>query len=184
MHYISWLAFTLSVLTYRIQVKKSVWAPFTPDFNMWAVSEYIIWVRTSDPLAFAFSNHVFVILFIYYIARNDLLGTASTCIFWRDHCLSGQFTPKSKTPIFFLLTCSAMYSSRLFWCELLSCVDISYRGVCLLSNIVELDFITLYTLFKHNTCLQTNQDSERSRSHRLIWWTSPLLKTNTICRKN
>ena len=57
----------------------------------------------------------------------------------------GQFSPKSKIHIF-PLTCSAVYQSRLFWCELPSVGDIGRRDVCLLSNIMELDGTRLVVL--------------------------------------
>ena len=44
------------------------------------------------------------------------------------------------------LTCSAIYQSRLFWCELQSVGDIGRRDVFLLFNIMELDGTRLEVL--------------------------------------
>ena len=52
--------------------------------------------------------------------------------------IKGQFTLKLKIHIF-PLTCSAIYQSKLFWCELSSFGDISRRDFCLLSNIMGLN---------------------------------------------
>lgn len=49
--------------------------------------------------------------------------------------LKGQFTSKSKIH-FIPLTCGAIYSSRLFWCELQSVGGIGRRAVGLLSNLM------------------------------------------------
>lgn len=51
----------------------------------------------------------------------------------------GQFTPKNQKYIFYSLTCSAIYSSRLFWGDF-SFGDISSRAFCLFLNIIELDW--------------------------------------------
>ncbi|MDF4285660.1 hypothetical protein P3436_25565, partial [Vibrio parahaemolyticus] len=59
--------------------------------------------------------------------------------------LNGQFTPISKTH-FIPLTWSAVYQSRLFWCELASGLDIGRRDVCLLSNIMKLEGTQLVVL--------------------------------------
>ncbi|MDF4341209.1 hypothetical protein P3480_25735, partial [Vibrio parahaemolyticus] len=56
-----------------------------------------------------------------------------------------EFTLKSKIHII-PLTCSAIYQSGLFCCELQSVGDISRRDVCLLSNIIELDGTQLMVL--------------------------------------
>ena len=56
-----------------------------------------------------------------------------------DICfLKGRFTPKSKIHIF-PLTCSAIYKSREFWCELPSFGDFGRRDFCLFSNIMGLN---------------------------------------------
>ena len=52
--------------------------------------------------------------------------------------LKGQFTPKSKIHIF-PLTFSAVYQSKLFWCELPSFGDIRCRDFCFLSGIMEVN---------------------------------------------
>ena len=52
--------------------------------------------------------------------------------------LKGQFTLISKLHIF-PLTFSAIYQSKLFWCELPSFGDIGRRDVCLFSNIMGLN---------------------------------------------
>lgn len=80
--------------------------------------------------------------------------------------LKGHFTPKSKLHIF-PLTCSAIHSSKLFWCELPSVGDIGHKDVCLLSCIMEPDGIRLVVLKapkkhinKYSTamCLYGNHD--------------------------
>lgn len=48
--------------------------------------------------------------------------------------------------MYFPLTCSDVYLSRLFWCELLSFGDSCSRDVCHLLNIVELGSIWLVVL--------------------------------------
>ena len=50
----------------------------------------------------------------------------------------GPVHPKSKIHVF-PLTCSAIYQSRMFWCELPSFEDIVCRDFCLLSNIMGLN---------------------------------------------
>ena len=52
--------------------------------------------------------------------------------------LKGTVQPQIKIHIF-PLTVITIYSSRLFWCELMSFEDISSRNVRLFSNIMELD---------------------------------------------
>ena len=54
---------------------------------------------------------------------------------WRSKAfviLKRQFTPKC------ILTCSAIYPSRYFWCEVRSFGDINCRDVCFLSSIMAL----------------------------------------------
>ena len=75
-------------------------------------------------------GHVF--LYRWQILVN-MWKLSSLCI---NYELKWKFTPKSKIPIS-PLTCSAIYSSRLFWCGLSSFGDSDHRDFCLLSNIME-----------------------------------------------
>ena len=80
------------------------------------------------------------------------------------HNLKGQFTPKSKIHITF----SAVYQSKLFWCELSNFGDISSRDFCLLSNIMELNGAhssKKYIILKNSTVmsLSINHDAVRQR---------------------
>ena len=61
-------------------------------------------------------------------------------------CSTGRFLLLTTSVFLFIyfappppLTCSAIHSSRLFWCELPSFRDIGCRDVCLHSDIMELD---------------------------------------------
>lgn len=82
------------------------------------------------------------LFFMEKLVRNTLLVKVQCFMyflqnFWREY-LKGQVTPKSIIHIF-PVTCSAIYPSKLFLCELPSCGDIVCRNVCLPSSIMELD---------------------------------------------
>lgn len=97
----------------------------------------------------------------------DVFSTAKR----RD--LKGQFTPKWKIHIL-PVTCSAIYQSRLFWCELPNVRDISCRDVCLLWNIVELDGTQLVVLkVPKRYILQNSTAMSLSRNHDLVIQDNP-----------
>ncbi|MDG2590005.1 hypothetical protein P7M45_23995, partial [Vibrio parahaemolyticus] len=86
----------------------------------------------------------------------------------QDRLLKGKFTPKSKIHIS-PLTCSAIYQSRLIWCELPSVGDIGHRDVCLFSIKMELDG----TQPKKEIHLKNLTAISLSRNHDLVTQDNP-----------
>ena len=106
-----------------------------------------IWASTAQRLNIDFLQKEFETYYIFQKSTRVITGTHTQAVLKNKHNrpLKGEFIQKAKQHIF-PLKCSAIYPSRMFWCELQSFGDISQRDVCLLVIIIGLVGIRLVVL--------------------------------------